>query len=106
MHTIMKDQGKGDGDNLPKDSEKHYLSTNSMSVLSWVGSEGGLRNKEMKWLCLKKTLKDKDAVHDSTNNYYRPWKSNNISHETNTVIATTNANILKSQHMKETNSLE
>lgn len=68
----MNDQSKGGGGNLTKDSET-YLSTDSMSVLlAWVWEWWWAKEKN-KWLrnfFFFFSLEDKDAVHDSTNNYY------------------------------------
>lgn len=44
--SIMKDQGKGDGGKLPKDSDNRYLSTDSMSMLAWVGEWGWAKEKK------------------------------------------------------------
>lgn len=62
MHTDDETPRKGDGGHLPN----RYLSTNSMFMLAWVGSEGGLRIKHMKCYVLFSflNLEDKDAVHD------------------------------------------
>lgn len=77
MTPSMKDQGKGDGGNSPRNSENCYCPQTACQC--WHGwGEGGSAKARKRWNAYElfvKLREDKDAVHNSTNNYCRSWKS-------------------------------